>query len=175
MGSRTDWVVALVWFYWCSCWVLWIGFNFDFADFASGSLLYYRPQMKFGKVMFSRYMSVHRGFSVQGGLCPGVSLSRLVSVWGSSSRGVCVQGVSVPGDLSPGDLSPGGSFQGGLCLGDPCPGGSLSSGVSIQRGVLVQGISARETPLPYGKERVVRILLECIVLEFLFQLCWILY
>ena len=43
------------------------------------------------------------GFSVQGGLCPGVSLFRGVSVWGGSlsrgslSRRVSVRGVSVQG------------------------------------------------------------------------------
>ena len=38
--------------------------------------------------------------------------------------------------------------------GDLCPGGSLSRRVSV-----------RETP-PYGKERAVRILLECILVYF---------
>ena len=51
--------------------------------------------------------------------------------------------------------------QGGLCLGGPCPGESLSRGVSVQRG-LCQGEP------PCGKQRAVRILLECILVSFLF-------
>ena len=43
---------------------------------------------------------------------------------------------------------------GGLCPGGLCPGGSLSGRVSI-----------RETP-PYGNERAVRILLECILVFY---------
>ena len=54
--------------------------------------------------------------SVQGGLCPGVSLS----------RGLC------RGSLYPGGLCPGGSLFRGLCLGDISFQGSLSGGVSIQ-------------------------------------------
>ena len=48
-------------------------------------------------------------------------------------------------------------------------GGSLSRMVSVGGGVSVQGVSVKETP-PYGNERAVRILLECIlVLRLLIQ------
>ena len=65
---------------------------------------------------------------------------------------------------------------GGLCQGGLCPGGALPMGVSVQRaslskGVSFQGVFVRETPraenLPYGKERAVHILLECILVIFL--------
>ena len=48
---------------------------------------------------------------------------------------------------------------GGLCLG--VSGGSLSGG-SLTRGSLTRGVSVRGDP-PYGNERAVRILLECIL------------
>ena len=65
-----------------------------------------------------------------GGLCPGESLSRGVSVRGvsvqgfsvqgeSTSRGVSVRGLCPGGSLSRGSLSRGVSFQGDLCQGDP--------------------------------------------------------
>ena len=104
----------------------------------------------------------------QSGLCPGGSLSR-----GCLSRGVSVQGVSVWGSLSRGSLSrgvsvqgslcPGGPYPGGLCPGGLCPGGSLSGG-SLSGGL------CHGDPL-YGNERVVHILLECILVyinKFLF-------
>ena len=62
----------------------------------------------------------------QGGLCPGGSLSRGVSVQGVSVQGVSVQGVSVQGPLSGGGLCPGESLSEGSCTGGLCPGGSLS-------------------------------------------------
>ena len=52
-----------------------------------------------------------QAFSVQGGLCPGWSLSR---------GGISVKGVSVQGSLCPGGLCPGVSVWGSLS------GGSLS-------------------------------------------------
>ena len=55
-----------------------------------------------------------------------------------------------------GGLCPGGSRGGGIG-----PGGVLSGGVSVQRGSL----SGRP---PYGNERTVRILLECILVLFHF-------
>ena len=92
-------------------------------------------------------------FCTQGGdlgLCPqGVSnLGGLcaggVSVWGVSVWGISVQGVSVLGGLSPG----------GLCLeGGLCPGWDLCHGDA-----------------PYGNERAVCILLECILVFVYF--CW---
>ena len=74
--------------------------------------------------------SCRREVSVQGGFCPGDSLSG-----GSLSGGLC------PGGLHPGGLRPGGL----------CPGGSLSRGVSVQ-GVSVQGVFLTETPLPLWTE-----------------------
>ena len=75
-------------------------------------------------------------------------LSLVGSVQGSLSGGLCpVTGVCL-------------STGGGLSLGEEGlhPGGSLSMGVSV-----------RETPLdrdpPYGNERAVRTLLECILAE----------
>ena len=87
--------------------------------------------MKFAKVIFSEVsicpqegpLSLSRGVSIQGGLCPGEgSLFRRFSVKGSLSRKVSVWG----------DLCPGG---GGLYVGE-----SLSMGVSVQM-VPVQGVS----------------------------------
>ena len=46
--------------------------------------------------------------------------------------------------------------------GGLCPGGSLSGGSLSRGGVSVWGVSVRETP-PYGNERAVLILLECIL------------
>ena len=57
-----------------------------------------------------------------------------------------------------------------LCLGSLHPGGSLSRGVSAQ-GVFVQGISVQGGLCPpYGNERAVRILLECILVLILILL-----
>ena len=87
--------------------------------------------------------SVHRGrVSVWG-----------VSVWGSLSTESLSGGVSVQrGSLSGGSLS-----RGVLCLGGLCPGGSLTRGVSVWGGLCWGGLS------PYGKERAVHILLQCIL------------
>ena len=53
--------------------------------------------------------------------------------------------------------------EGGLCLWSHVPSGVIC----LPRGVYVQGVSLTETPLdrdpPHGKERVVYILLECIL------------
>ena len=102
---------------------------------------------------------------------------------GGFSVGVSVQGVSVHGGLCPQGLCPG-----GLCSGDLYPGGSLSregvpvsvsvgvsaQGVSVQ-GVSIQGVSIQgslskergpcQGDPPYGNVRVLRILLECILVE----------
>ena len=81
-----------------------------------------------------------------GGLSPGWSLS----------RGVSVQGIYVGG----GDLC-----SGGLCPGILCPGESLSKGGSLSRGVSVMA-----TPAPsMVEEWAVRILLECILVLKWFQ------
>ena len=98
---------------------------------------------------------MHQGVSVQGDIYPGV--------------GLCLGG-SVQGSLCPGR-----SLSGGLCPGGGvlCPGvGVFARGVSAQGqgGSLPgggrsqpRGVSVRETPPTYGKERAVRILLECIL------------
>ena len=117
--------------------------------------------------------SVHRGW----GLCPsmhhrshdqGVSVQGVsvqwVSIWGSQSGG-SLSGVLCPGgSLSRWSLSSG-SLSGGLCPEGLCPG------VSVQGGLCPGGLCpgeffVRETPRqrpPYGNERVVRIVLECIL------------
>ena len=94
--------------------------------------------------------------SVQGGLCPGWSLSRVVSV----------QVVSVQVGLCPGwSLSRVFrlvSVQGGLCPGGLCPG------VSAQGGLYPKGSLSERLPghrPPYSKERV-----ECF-LDVNFFLC----
>ena len=113
---------------------------------------YYHPQTKLreGNVFTPVYDSVHKGVSVQGGF------------------------------LSRGSLSRGGSLStGGLCLGGGVVQGVSVQGVSLQRGVSVQGFLCPEggwvsvrgglcqrDPL-YGKERAVRILLECILVRIL--------
>ena len=126
-----------------------------------------------GKVLLFTGLSLCRGVSVQGCLCPwGVSvlgsLSRGISVqrglspgslspWespgvsalGVSVQCVCSRGVSVLRDLHPGaslsrgSLSRGISVQRGLC-----PGGSLSLGVS--RGSLSWGSLSREVCVQGG-------------------------
>ena len=71
---------------------------------------FYRPQMKFAKVMFSQVFSVHKGsLSRGGGRCPGsVSVKGLLCLGGSL-------------------------FGGRLCPGGFCPEGSLSRGVPVRR------------------------------------------
>ena len=89
-----------------------------------GSYHYYRPQMKFwARQYFHKCLSVNRGISVsvQGSLCPRVSLSR-----GYISRRVSVGG---------------GGF---------CPGGSLAEGslfrMSLSKGSLSGDTSWTKTP-----------------------------
>ena len=105
--------------------------------------------------------SLSRGSLSRRGLCLGVS------VWRPLSRDLCPgrslsQGVSVQGVPVQGGVYPGGSLLRGYLSGGLCPGG-LSRGVSVW-GVSVQGVSVRETPL-YGNERMVCILLECILVH----------
>ena len=88
------------------------------------------------------HLSLSRGVSVQGDLCPGGLCPEGlggVSIWGSLCRRVSVQRGLCPGDLCLGGLCPGGLCPGGLCLGGLCSGGSLS-GRSLSR-----GLSVRET------------------------------
>ena len=108
-----------------------------------------------------------------GGLCPWVSLPGGLGLClgvGSlpgglglcrggwvSIGGLGLWGVSVRGDFCPG----------GLCPGDLCPGGLCPGGLYL--GVSVQWGSLSRRP-PYGKERAVRILLECILVMFYFRM-----
>ena len=108
-----------------------------------------------GNVFTGVCLSTGGGVSIQGG-----SLTR-----GSLYRGVSVQG----GSLSRGSLSKGGLYPGGLC-----PRGCLSIGVSVQGGLCLIGslsrgglLSGRPPPLS-GKERAIRILLECILVSTCF-------
>ena len=84
----------------------------------------------------------------------------------SLSWGVCVKGgFCLAGSLS----GKGGSLsgEGGSLSGRVSVWGSLSRGISVQEGSVWGGSLPREIPpdgdLPYGKERAIRILLECIL------------
>ena len=138
--------------------------------------------------------------SVQGGLCPGESLSggglcpgyiclvggisvQGVSVYGSVSTGVSVRGDLCPpmssgslsrggitvwgggGSLSRGSLSWGSLSRGGISIQ-----GSLSGGVSLSMEVSVKGGICQGDPpmLLYGYVRAVRILLECILVFYMY-------
>ena len=87
-------------------------------------------------------------------------------ITGHMTGGLCL-GVSVQGGLCPGgSLSMGVSVGGGLCLGGLYPGG-LCPGESLSGR---PSIPDRDPPPPkYGYERVVRILLECILVKILFR------
>ena len=105
------------------------------------------------------------GFSVQGSLCPG---------------GLCLGGSLLRASLSGGF---GVSVQGGLCLGGSLSRWSLSGDGSLCRGASVQGVSVWGISVqrdvspgglcqgdlpqrpPYGNERAVGILLECILVN----------
>ena len=96
---------------------------------------FYRPQTKFAKVMFSQVT-----------VCPQDGLCLCLSV----QRGLC----------------PAGCLSGGG--GGVCPGGSLSRGeVSVRGGLCERGSlsvgGGCHGDSPYSNERVVRILLECIL------------
>ena len=101
---------------------------------------FYRPQTRFAKIMFSQVF-VHSWGILVSILEGGGSLSREVFVQGSLSRGCLSRG---------------------LCLEGLCPGGSLSGGF-LSRGCLSRGVSVKGDSPPYGKERMVCILLECIL------------
>ena len=90
----------------------------------------------------SRGISVQGGWvSVQGGLCPGASLSRgSLSRWslsreGSLSRGPMSKGISVLGV----SVWEGGYLFGDLCLGVSVQEVSVKGGVTVQGGVAVKG------------------------------------
>ena len=95
------------------------------------------------------------GGSLSGGLCPGGSLFRGVSVQG----GFCVREFCVHGGLRPGGLCVRGVSvqEGSLSRRGLCPGGvsvqegslsmgSLSRWGSVQVGFCVQGVPVRESP-----------------------------
>ena len=138
----------------------------------------------------SRGVSV-QGASVQQVICPGALCSRKsLTRWSLSMRVICPRGVSVQGlsvqeSLCPGGLCPCGlyvqagslsrgvyvqgvSVQGALCPGVPvqggfCPGMSLSRGLCP--GGLCPGASRLGEPPCMVMWRVVRILLECILIK----------
>ena len=96
----------------------------------------------------------------RGGLCiwgggnfcvQGMSMSGGVSVRGCLSRGVC-PGMSVSREVSvQGSLCPVRSLsRGGLCPGVSVPGGLCPRGVSVQAG-LCPGVSVRETASPVNR------------------------
>ena len=115
---------------------------------------FYRPQRSCGKVMLLHLSVSHSVHRREGVSVPACTTGHMT--WGSlfgwvSVQGVSVQGVSVWGGVSvQGVPVRGVSVQGGLCLM-----------------VSVQGVSVRETPQTetplYGNERVLHILLECIL------------
>ena len=118
-----------------------------------GSLSQHAPQVTWpGRV--SVQWGLSRGVFVQGGLCPGQSLSRVFIQGGLCPGGLSVQGGSMFGDRN-----------GGLCPGGFCPAESLSSRVSVQQGVFVRETPWTETS-PYGTERAIRFLLECILVPW---------
>ena len=82
---------------------------------------------------------------------------------------ILFRGVSVQGCLCPGGLCAGVSVQGGVC---PGVGEVFVGGGSLSKGVSVWEVSVKEThpPPPYGNMRVVRILLECILIIFCLML-----
>ena len=98
--------------------------------------------MKFAKSVFSQVF-----------VFPGRSLSRGVSFQGISVQGGLCRGLCAGGSLSRGISFRGVSAHGNLCPGGFCPRGSLSR----------RGLCPRDPPPPHGKERVVHILLECIL------------
>ena len=117
-----------------------------------------RPQTKLweGNDFTPVCHSVHRGISVQGGLCPGVSVQRGgLCPGGSLSGGLCPGGSLSRGSLSGAvsvwrGLCPGGSLSRGvLCLGisvqrgSLCPGGSLSRWFSVRGGLCLEGSLSR--------------------------------
>ena len=117
------------------------------------------------RLCFNRCLSVYRG-----GFCPGVSLSRGVSVQEVSVQGGLCPRESLFGGLCPGGHYPGGSlFRGSLFRGSlsrgPCPEGSLSRRGSLSTRVFVKGDLCQGDPLPYGYVWVVCILLESILVE----------
>ena len=129
------------------------------------------PSMKFrvGNVFTPVCDSVHWGGGVlcgglcPGGLCPWGSLSMGVSVHRVSVQGVSVQGISIQGEsLSregvPVSVSVGVSVQGVSVQGVSIQGVSIQGSLSKERG------PCQGDP-PYGNVRVVRILLECILVE----------
>ena len=134
------------------------------------AIMFYRPQMKFAKVMFYTCLSVHG----EGGwyprmpcMSPGGGLQ--VHTWGGgvsrSTPGVGGVSRSTPGGFPEGSLGPllGGSpgpQPGGGSPG-PHPGGG-SAGTHLGEGVSQHAL--RQTP-PCGRllPRAVCILLECIL------------
>ena len=104
----------------------------------------YCPQRSCNKVMFLHLCVI---LFTRGDLCPNMHLR-------SHDQGISVQGSLSGGSLS-GGLCPGGSLSGG---GGFCPGGSQSRG----------SLSGRETL--YGNARMVRILLERIIVINVFIL-----
>ena len=97
---------------------------------------------------------------MQGGFCPGESLSKgffvqgEVSVWGVSVQGALGQGGLCLGSLCPGASVHGRSLYravsvqgslcpGGLCLVDLCPGVSVQGGLCL-RGSLSRGLSVQQ-------------------------------
>ena len=100
----------------------------------------------------------------EGNVFTGVCLSiGGISVWwGVSLLGFSVWGVSVKGSLSWGSLSRRGLCRGGgVCPGALCPGGFCPGGLCRGGGGFCLGSPSGRPP--YGNVRVVRILLECIL------------
>ena len=122
----------------------------EFFDVSSGCvalLMYsYLPQWSWGKVMFlhvSVILFTGRGVSVS---VPG-SVSVLGKV-GLHPRGLC------PGESLSGRSLSGESLSGGLCLEGSLSGESL----------MLKLTSCHGDP-PYGNEQVVRLILECILVN----------
>ena len=103
------------------------------------------------------------------GLCPGGGVSvQGISVWVGLCLGLSgfCSGWSLSGALW--FLFRMVSVQRCLCLGVSLPGGSSPKG-SLSRGISVwRGLCHRPPPSPYGNVQAVHILLECILVVFIF-------
>ena len=108
----------------------------------------------FAKVMFSQVSVCPQGWSLSRGwsLLRGVSIQRGLCPWGSLPMGVSAHG----------GFCRGGSLSSGFCLG-----GSLSSGFCLGGSLYGERGLLSRRPHHYGNVRVVRILLEYVLVSLM--------